>query len=91
MSAGERRLIVGLDVPTVAEAERVVRALDGVVSFYKVGYQLAFAGGLIASMAFRPGDRLRRAWLLTAFSYFLLLERDIFLYRLVDKQVERQA
>jgi orotidine-5'-phosphate decarboxylase len=40
------RLIVGLDVPTVAEAERVVRDLDGVVSFYKIGYQLAFAGGL---------------------------------------------
>jgi orotidine-5'-phosphate decarboxylase len=40
------RLIVGLDVPTVAEAARVVRDLDGVVSFYKIGYQLAFAGGL---------------------------------------------
>jgi orotidine-5'-phosphate decarboxylase len=40
------RLIVGLDVPTVAEAETVVRDLDGVVSFYKIGYQLAFAGGL---------------------------------------------
>ena len=40
------RLIVGLDVPTLAEAEKVVRDLDGVVSFYKIGYQLAFAGGL---------------------------------------------
>ena len=40
------RLIVGLDVPDVAEAEQVVRDLDGVVSFYKIGYQLAFAGGL---------------------------------------------
>ena len=40
------RLIVGLDVPTVREAEKAVRDLDGVVSFYKVGYQLAFAGGL---------------------------------------------
>ncbi len=40
------RLIVGLDVATVAEAEKVVRDLDGVVSFYKVGYQLVFAGGL---------------------------------------------
>ncbi|MDQ2704856.1 MAG: orotidine-5'-phosphate decarboxylase [Pseudomonadota bacterium] len=40
------RLIVGLDVPTIAEAETVVRDLDGVVSFYKIGYQLAFAGGL---------------------------------------------
>jgi len=40
------RLIVGLDVPTLAEAEKVVGALDGTVSFYKIGYQLAFAGGL---------------------------------------------
>ena len=40
------RLIVGLDVPSVDEAERVVRELEGTVSFYKIGYQLAFAGGL---------------------------------------------
>jgi orotidine-5'-phosphate decarboxylase len=40
------RLIVGLDVPTRAEAEKVVRDLEGVVSFYKIGYQLVFAGGL---------------------------------------------
>ena len=40
------RLIVGLDVPTVAEAEKIVRELDGAVGFYKIGYQLAFAGGL---------------------------------------------
>ena len=42
----QERLIVGLDVPTVKEAEQAVRELDGVVSFYKIGYQLAFAGGL---------------------------------------------
>ncbi|WP_011580026.1 orotidine-5'-phosphate decarboxylase [Chelativorans oligotrophicus] len=40
------RLIVGLDVPTLAEAEKVVSALGDTVSFYKIGYQLAFAGGL---------------------------------------------
>ncbi|KXF79107.1 orotidine 5'-phosphate decarboxylase [Paramesorhizobium deserti] len=40
------RLIVGLDVPTVKEAEAVVAALGHTVSFYKIGYQLAFAGGL---------------------------------------------
>ena len=40
------RMIVGLDVPTLREAQAVVRDLDGVVSFYKIGYQLAFAGGL---------------------------------------------
>ncbi|PRD44269.1 orotidine-5'-phosphate decarboxylase [Phyllobacterium phragmitis] len=40
------RLIVGLDVPTVREAEAVVAALGETVSFYKIGYQLVFAGGL---------------------------------------------
>jgi len=40
------RLIVGLDLPTLKEAEKAVRELEGVVSFYKIGYQLAFAGGL---------------------------------------------
>lgn len=40
------RLIVGLDVPSVREAEAVVRTLDSDVTFYKIGYQLAFAGGL---------------------------------------------
>jgi orotidine-5'-phosphate decarboxylase len=40
------RLIVGLDVPTVAEAERKVEDLRGIVSFFKIGYQLVFAGGL---------------------------------------------
>lgn len=40
------RLIVGLDVPTLKDAEAVVRDLEGIVAFYKIGYQLAFAGGL---------------------------------------------
>lgn len=44
--AARGRLILGLDLPTVGEAEKAVRELDGVVSFYKIGYQLAFAGGL---------------------------------------------
>lgn len=39
-------LIVGLDVPTIAEAEKVVDALGDSVSFYKIGHQLLFAGGL---------------------------------------------
>lgn len=42
----DQRLIVGLDVPTVKAAEDVVRTLDGIVNWYKFGYQLAFAGGL---------------------------------------------
>lgn len=39
------RLIVALDVPTVAEAERLVDRLGDAVSFYKVGLELAFVGG----------------------------------------------
>ena len=45
-SLARNRLIVGLDVPTLAEAETIVRTLGDEVSFYKIGYQLAFAGGL---------------------------------------------
>ena len=45
MTAREK-LIVGLDLPTVAEAEKMVVTLGDDVLFYKVGYQLAFAGGL---------------------------------------------
>lgn len=40
------RLIVGLDIPTIGEAETIVKALGDDVLFYKIGYQLAFAGGL---------------------------------------------
>ncbi|WJR68393.1 orotidine-5'-phosphate decarboxylase [Neorhizobium sp. CSC1952] len=40
------RLIVGLDIPTIAEAEKMVARLGDTASFYKIGYQLAFAGGL---------------------------------------------
>jgi orotidine-5'-phosphate decarboxylase len=39
-------LIVALDVPTVREAEAVVERLDDSVTFYKIGYQLAFERGL---------------------------------------------
>ena len=40
------RLIVALDLPSAREAEAMVEKLGGAVTFYKVGYQLAFAGGL---------------------------------------------
>jgi orotidine-5'-phosphate decarboxylase len=40
------RLIVALDLPTVAAAEAMVSRLAESVWFYKIGYQLAFAGGL---------------------------------------------
>jgi orotidine-5'-phosphate decarboxylase len=40
------RLIVALDLPGVAAAEAMVGRLGDSVTFYKIGYQLAFAGGL---------------------------------------------
>jgi orotidine-5'-phosphate decarboxylase len=40
------RLIVALDVPSVGEAEAMVNRLGDSVSFYKIGLQLIFAGGL---------------------------------------------
>ncbi len=40
------RLIVGLDIPTIGEAETIVKAIGDDVLFYKIGYQLVFAGGL---------------------------------------------
>jgi orotidine-5'-phosphate decarboxylase len=40
------RLIVALDLPSVEAARAMVARLGDAVSFYKIGYQLAFAGGL---------------------------------------------
>jgi orotidine-5'-phosphate decarboxylase len=40
------RLIVALDVASVARAETMIQQLGDAVAFYKIGYQLAFAGGL---------------------------------------------
>ena len=40
------RLIVALDVPTIAGAREMIDRLDGVVSFFKIGLWLAFAEGV---------------------------------------------
>jgi orotidine-5'-phosphate decarboxylase len=40
------RLIVALDVASVADAEGVIAKLGDSVTFYKIGYQLGLAGGL---------------------------------------------
>lgn len=40
------RLIVALDLASVAEAERTVIRLGDSVTFYKIGYELVMAGGL---------------------------------------------
>jgi orotidine-5'-phosphate decarboxylase len=45
LSAHNDRLIVALDLPSVEEARRIVEAIGEAAGFYKIGYQLAYAGG----------------------------------------------
>src|SRR5665213_4167870 len=40
------RLIVALDLPSIDAAQAAVARLGDAVSFYKIGYELGFAGGL---------------------------------------------
>ena len=44
--APKDRLIVALDLPSVASAEAMIDRLGDSVTFYKIGYQLGYAGGL---------------------------------------------
>jgi len=55
------RLIVALDVPTVAKAEAMVAVLGDSVGFYKIGLQLIFAGGI--AFAERLGRSGRKIFL----------------------------
>ncbi len=53
------RLIVALDLPSRGAAQTMVERLDSAVSFYKIGYQLGFAGGLdYARELARSGKRV---------------------------------
>jgi orotidine-5'-phosphate decarboxylase len=53
------RLIVALDLPSVGAAEAMVERLGDAVTFYKIGYQLVFAGGLpLAQSLVRGGKRV---------------------------------
>jgi len=45
-AAARDRLIVALDLSDVEAAEAAIRQVGDAVSFYKIGYQLGFAGGL---------------------------------------------
>jgi len=47
------RLIVALDMPTLEEAQRLVATLGASVSFYKVGLELLFSGGLDLARALK--------------------------------------
>lgn len=53
------RLILALDVATVAEAERIVEETRGTVGVYKIGYRLVFAGGLaLAEKLVAAGEKV---------------------------------
>lgn len=56
MIEARNQLILALDVPAVAAAEAMVDRLGDSVRFYKIGYQLIFAGGLaLADKLVRSG------------------------------------
>ncbi|HWW37164.1 MAG TPA: orotidine 5'-phosphate decarboxylase / HUMPS family protein, partial [Xanthobacteraceae bacterium] len=53
------RLIVALDVPDEASATALVGKLGDSVSFYKIGLQLLFGGGLkVAEKLIRKGHKV---------------------------------
>ncbi len=51
------KLIVALDVPTAADARRLVDTLGDTVSFYKIGLELVFSGGLDLARDLKRGDK----------------------------------
>ncbi len=55
MTRPSDRLIVALDLPTVAEAEAMAERLAEHASFFKIGMELAYIGGIAL------GERLMRA------------------------------
>jgi orotidine-5'-phosphate decarboxylase len=54
----EERLIVALDVSTFDEARALIEDLDGLVSFFKVGMELAFTSGLENVLGLLEGKRV---------------------------------
>jgi orotidine-5'-phosphate decarboxylase len=55
--APRERLIVALDLSSVEAAQAMVTRLGDAVSFYKIGYQLAFAGGLAYAQTLAAGGK----------------------------------
>jgi orotidine-5'-phosphate decarboxylase len=55
------RLIVALDLPDVASAEAMIGRLGDSVTFYKIGYQLGYAGGL--PLARRLADQGKKVFI----------------------------
>jgi orotidine-5'-phosphate decarboxylase len=57
--AARDRLIVALDMPTIEEAQRLVARLGHDVTFYKIGLELIFSGGLELARALKAeGKRI---------------------------------
>jgi orotidine-5'-phosphate decarboxylase len=57
--APKDRLMVALDLPGVAEAEAMIARLGDSVTFYKMGYQLVYAGGLpLAQQLTKSGKKV---------------------------------
>jgi orotidine-5'-phosphate decarboxylase len=53
------RLIVALDLPAIADAEAMIARLGDSVTFYKIGLQLIFAGGIpLAEKLARTGKKV---------------------------------
>lgn len=51
------RLIVSLDLPAVEPAEAMIERLGDSVTFYKIGYQLVYAGGLPLAQKLRAAGK----------------------------------
>lgn len=59
MATADDSLIVALDMPDASKALAVVEELSGAVTFYKVGLELLFGGGLqLASQLKNNGNRV---------------------------------
>jgi orotidine-5'-phosphate decarboxylase len=51
------RLIVSLDLPSLEPAEAMIAQLGDSVTFYKIGYQLVYAGGLSLAQKLRAAGK----------------------------------
>ncbi|HXW70109.1 MAG TPA: orotidine-5'-phosphate decarboxylase [Methylocella sp.] len=59
LADAKEKLIVALDFPTTGEAEALIDRLGDAVDFYKIGLELAFAGGLpLARDLAKAGKRI---------------------------------
>lgn len=78
------KLILGLDVEDVASATKLVKQLEAQINFFKIGYQLAFAGGLdLAKELVQSGKKV--------FLDLKLLDIDNTVYSAVENLVKIQA